>query len=270
MFDFLFYEMEQPKPFGIFHLFFFFLVIIFTVLLIIYYRNSSDKVFRRILFIFWIIIVLLEGMKQIINNYDNVNNIWKPYNYAAFPYQFCSLVFYTLPLIVFLKDSKIRDLLLVFSATFIFFGGFGYFFFPVSFCNNVLINIQTMVHHGVQIITGIYIYVHEYNKMSYRGLLKSTLILITSIIISMILNVVFYNISTSPESVNMFELSPINPTSAPVFSDILNSTNYPIFLLIYILGFTGFASIFYFIFKVIYHLFSLLTSRKNSNIVNIE
>jgi len=247
MLDLILKTMEQPLPFGTFHLIFFFAFIVFAILLLIFARKADDKTFRKIVLVCWVIIVVFEIIKEILWGFSSEDRKFH-YNWSSFPYQLCSLPFYLWPVTIFVKDCKIRDAINAFIGTYLFFAGFAYFFFPVSFCGYVFINIQTMVHHGMQAVVGLYIFMHEYNKMTVKNMLKALVVLVISVIVAIILNVILFKVS-GWYSLNLFELNPINHTTAMVFADILNATNYVIFVIIYILGFTAFAFVFWAIFK---------------------
>ncbi|MBR2024679.1 MAG: YwaF family protein, partial [Clostridia bacterium] len=158
--------METPTNFGWFHLMFVVIVILTTIFLCVKFRDCDDKIFRRIALISWIVIVALEIYKQIIfsYNYDNGVVTWD-YQWYAFPYQFCSTPLFTLPFVIFLKDGKIRDAFILYMSTFSLFAGLAVFAYPNDvFIDTIGINIQTMVHHGLQIVFGIYFAVYSRKK----------------------------------------------------------------------------------------------------------
>lgn len=254
MFNWLGKTMEQPAPFGTFHLCFFIGFLILAICLVVFCKKCSDKVFRKIVFVCWLIICIFEVFKQILWNYDFTNNTFSGYyNWSSFPYQLCSLPFYVWPITIFGKDSKFRDVVNMFISTFLFFAGFAYFFFPVSFCGYVFINIQTLVHHGMQAVVGLYVFAHESNKFNFKIFFKSFIVLVVSIIVAILLNVLVTVVFNS--YTNLFELNPINLTQAVVFGDIVNAVGYIPFVFIYIFGFTAFAIVIYILFKYIPKIF---------------
>ena len=82
------WHMVEPKAYGLFHICFILIDIIATILLVIFFRNSREKVMKRIVFISWVLLVILEIGKQFLLSYhDEVLN----YNWGAFPFQFCEM-----------------------------------------------------------------------------------------------------------------------------------------------------------------------------------
>jgi len=256
MLDWLMTKMEQPPVFGLFHLLFFAAIIVFTVLLIVFFRKCNDRVFRRIVGICWGVVIVLEIMKEIIWGFSS--GTWN-YDWNSFPFQFCSLPYYFWPFVFILPESKYRDALNIFCGTFMFFAGFAYLFVCSSLCEYVFVNIQTLVHHGLQAGIGLFIFVHEYDKFNFKKFLQSISFLVFSVIMAILLNVI---ITLAGHHTNLFELNPMpgHETTALVFSDILKATNFPVYVLTYIVGFTVFATAVYFIFKYL-----IILSRKIAN-----
>ena len=218
--------MPTPTNYGWFHLMFVALAIISTVLICYFGKNAKDKTFRRIVLISWIIILVLEIYKQLIYSVSEVGGsaVWD-YQWYAFPYQLCSTPLYLLPFVAFMKDGKTRDSIMSFLSTFAMFGGLAVFIYPNDvFISTIGINIQTMVHHGLQIVLGIYFMVYVFGVM---------------LGIAMLLNIVLYHtvMVNNGESFNMFYISPYFPCTLPVLSMIYAKVPYVVFLLIYIFGF---------------------------------
>ena len=95
---------RQQAPFMPFHYIMLALIILTTVFICLKYKNCSDKTFRKILFIFWIILFVFEIYKQIVSPFSLVDGkaVWE-YNLNDIPFQFCSSIHYVLLPIVFLK-----------------------------------------------------------------------------------------------------------------------------------------------------------------------
>ena len=165
-------EMQRPTNYGWFHLLFLGLVIGFTVLICMLYKNCREKTFRRIILIGWILIFLFELYKQIVFSYSESNNlaVWD-YQWYAFPYQMCSSTLYLLPIVIFVKDYKLRDAVISYLSIFVLFAGICVMIYPNDvFVNMIGINLQTMIHHGLQVIFGIFFIV--YNRKKWNDLLN--------------------------------------------------------------------------------------------------
>ena len=245
---------ETPPIYGWFHLLMFALVIIATVVMIVKYKDCDDKTFRRIMLISWIINVVMEiyvGMMFSFTS-DGVTATWS-YAWFMFPFQFCSSPIYILPFIAFLRDGKVRDGCIAFTAGFSLFAGAAVMFYPGDVFMFILgINIQTMIHHGMQVILGIFCAVHERKKLSFKHNLYSVPVFSTLVAIALVLNVVVHNILVSfgkSDIFNLFYISPYHPCTLPVMSLVREALPYPVFLLIYIIGFTVIAYIVYYICK---------------------
>ena len=258
--------METPTNFGWFHLMFIAIAILSTVFLCVKFRNCSDKVFRRIALIGWILIVSLEVYKQIIYSYDFDNGVvtWD-YQWYAFPYQFCSTPLYALPFIIFLKDGKIRDAFIMYMSTFSLFAGLAVFAYPNDvFISIIGINIQTMIHHGLQIVFGIFFAVYLRKKYTLYSFLKSVYVFVGFSLLAILLDISVYKIFITKgidETFNMFFISPYFPCTLPVLSIIYEKINYLIFLFIYLIGFVLAALLVYGIEK----LFINLSKREKKN-----
>lgn len=242
--------MTTPLSYGWFHLVSIFLVIIATILICIFLRNCHEKAFRIFVFVCWTIIFVLEIYKQIVFSFENNNGIanWD-YQWYAFPFQFCSLQLYLLPFIIFLKNCKLRDAIIAFILSFSFFGGLVVYIYPGDvFVQTIGINIQTMIHHGFQIIFGIFFAIYFRKKLNLRFFVSAVFVFISCVAIALTLNLLAPYFTT--ESFNMFYISPYINCTLPVLSTIYSSVPYLIFLLIYIFGFSLAAFVIFLIFSI--------------------
>ncbi len=241
-------DMKEPTNYGWFHLMFIGIVIVATVSLCKFFKDADDKTFRKIVFIGWITIVSLEIYKQLVfsMSVDGEMATWD-YQWYAFPFQLCSTPLYVLPFVVFLKDGKVRDAMISFISTFSFFGGLAVFFYPNDvFVGTAGINIQTMIHHGLQIVFGIYFVVHNRKKLDHKYYLKGIPVFAVLVTIALLANVILYKAGLE-DTFNMFYISPYYECSLPILSEVYKAVPYIVFALIYILGFCFIASLIYYI-----------------------
>ena len=256
-------KMETPGNYGWFHLLFFGIVIVATVLLCVFFKDAKNKTVNLIVLITWLIIVVLEIYKQL--NYgfsvEDGKLVWD-YQWYAFPFQFCSSVHYVLPFIVFLKEGKIRDAFISFMGAFCLFGGIAVMFYPNDvFISTIGINIQTMIHHGAQVVMGIFLTVHQRNKLGIFHYLKSIPVFAAFSILAIVMNeIAFY--SGLQETFNMFYISSHYPCTLPILSQIYEIVPYIVFLLIYLLGFVLVSAIVYFAQLGIIKLVNKIKSKK--------
>lgn len=227
-------EMEEPQAFGWFHLMWIAFIILFIVLS---RKKNSEKNLKVILGIYGFTALTLEILKQLTWSINLENGIitWN-YQWYAFPFQLC-----TTPIIIslvcfFLKDGKLRDILLSYMAYITILGGLATVFMPDScFVNDILVNIHTMWLHCGSVAVSIYLFVSERVKLDLKHLLYGILVFIGFVIFADILNIIIYNSGIlNGETFNMFYISPYFISELPVFDSIQRSVPYPIYLVIYV------------------------------------
>lgn len=229
-------EHERPTNYGLFHIIFIGITILATVLICVFLRRVSDKKIRIIAAISWALIFVLEIYKQIVFNYSDGK--FTEYRWQFFPFQLCSSPLFLLPIVAFVKDCKFRDGAIMFMSTFSFFGGLCVYAFP----NDVFdvewlgVQIQTMIHHGVQIALGIYLFVVYRKKFTLKNSYLPVLYFAALSIIALVLNFVVYEF-VPDQTFNMFFLSPYFHCTLPILSEIYPAVPYVVFLLIYLVGF---------------------------------
>ena len=230
--------MEVPTFYGWFHLMFIGIFVTLCVLsVVLAKKHRTEKSFKIVVWVSWAIMFLFEVYKQLVYSFKVRAGVptWH-YQWYAFPFQLCSTPLFVLPIIGCLKPGKFRDALMSFISTFAFFGGFVVFAYPGDvFTSLIGINIQTMVHHGLQLVTGIYFVAYNREKINYKYYLRAVYVFAVMIGIAMILNAIVPNFTE--ETFNMFYFSPKFPCTLPLLSLIYPKVPYLVFLLLYILGF---------------------------------
>ena len=242
-----FLRLEGPKPalYGWVHFLFLALVAAVTVFLCFKFRDCPDRVFRRILFAGWILIVVLEIYKQaaFIGFQGEPGNYHWDYQWYAFPFQFCSAPLYVLPFIIFCKPGKVRDACMAFMTTFSLFAGLSVCAYPGDvFSVFVGINAQTMAHHGLQVVFGIFIAVYNRRRVGFRWYLSALPVFGVLAGIAMLLNWLVPLWFSREQTFNMFFISWRFPSTLPIMSAMYQDVHhpnvpYPVALLIYFAGF---------------------------------
>ncbi len=236
--------MDTPHSYGWFHLTFFAIVLLTTVGVCAWFHHRpSDKALRRFLFVCWVVIFLFEVGKQLVFSLsldsETQEAVWD-YQWYAFPFQLCSSPLYLLPFAAFLKEGKVRQGVCMFLATFSLFGGLVVYAYPNDvFISIAFVNVQTMIHHGIQIIVGVLLLTYYRKELNFKRFSYGLGVYGVIIAIAMLLNGVVPQYID--ESFNMFYISPYFPCTLPILSTIYSLAPYPIFLLIYVLGFSGIA-----------------------------
>ena len=267
-------EMPKPENFKGFHLAFVALAIIATMLMCIFLRDAKYKTFRAILLACWLVMVTLETYKQLVYGLSynaESNSIAWEFVWRVFPFQLCSSPLYVLPFIIFLPKGHVRDAMMSFMAFFSLFGGLGVFAYPGNvFCETIGINIQTMVHHGLQVVLGIYIAVYNRKKIRILYYLKGAIVFVALMLIAIFMNITVNNILAAigfdmTQSANRFNMFYIGPyhycQELPILTDIHPIVGPVWFIFIYLIGFLVIGLL---LFGIIYGIISLVNLIKGS------
>ncbi len=226
-------NMSEPKLYGLFHI----VSLILTVLLIVILLKKRKGV-RKVLFVSSLAVMILEIYKQLYFSYIGHGQF--VYNWNVFPWQFCSTPMYIGILAAITDNKKFHYRMCCYLSTYALMAGICVMLYPVSvFVDNVLINIQTMVNHGIMIVIGIYLLLGNYIRGEMKTLLEGFKVFVVCVMIAMILNEwANYCGVLRNYSFNMFYISPYLQGELPVYSLIQENIQYPYCLIIYIIGFT--------------------------------
>ena len=246
-------EMTEPTSFGWYHFMWVVLIASFTVFMCIKLRDSSDKTLRRLSLIIFIVLIVADLYKQITYDFVDYNSetgkfVWD-YSWYSFPFQLCSSPHYILPFIIWMKDSKIRDACIGFMCFFSMFGGLCVFVYPEDcLVESIGVNIQTMLHHGMQIFLAVFYAVHERRKFNVKYYLRSIPVMLIMVSVAMTLNIIVYNVFQAlgmGDTFNMYYISPYYNSTLPLVGLIQPLVPYPVFLMIYLLGLSAGAFVIY-------------------------
>ena len=225
-------EMEIPKPFSLFYFLFLFLTIGMTLYLCLRFKKAEVKTFKKLMLIAWIIIVILEVYKELIYSYYAYDEIKWRYNVELLPFQLCSMPFYFLPALILTnpdKHPKLFESFLSFISFPLLVAGIVVYLDPSSvFVSYVGINIQTMVHHGMQIITGIYALVWYKDKINFKYFIKSMPCFLATVSIALLLDVIVPNYYQG--YFNMFFISPKMDFPVAILNIHSSDLFYPLYL----------------------------------------
>lgn len=269
IYSFFSYSTDPPVFLGGLHI----AVICFTLIGTIYairvYGKSPEKSVRILLLILWIILVINEIYRNVVFSLSLVGDRlrWN-YNPGNFPLQLCSSQLYILPLVIFLKEGKVRDALICFLSTYSLFGGLAVTVYPGNTLTGVVgINLQSMIHHSIQVIVGMMLAYRSRRRMDKHYFLGGFTVFMTYFNVAMLYNLIGHKIVTKMGlgyEINMLFLSPYHKCSIPMLQDIRNQSSYPIMVLTYLIFFTIIA---YMIFMAQKSLFSE-EKRKNHRYVS--
>lgn len=244
------WHMTTPTNYSWFHIMFICIVIAVTSFLCVKFKDSDEKIVRRIVLICWITMVVLEIYKQIafaIGSPDGGVTAKWDYDWGSFPYQLCSTPLYVFPFIVWLKDGKLRDCMLSYIMTFSLFGGLAVYVFPNDvFIRSIIINFQTMIHHGIQVVIGIFLLVRYRKSLDIKRFVKAIPVFAVLVALAFTLNLTVRPILDAngiTDSFNMFYVGPHHACTLPLLEMIYPNVPYIVFALMYVLGFCVVASI---------------------------
>ena len=239
---------DVPLAWGAFHLIFLAIFGPTAVFICIRMKNASDNTLRRVFLILWIVLIVGEIYREFIMGASVEGGAVKyTYQWFLFPFQICSAPLYALPLIVFLRDGRVRDAVCAYMMTFSFFGGLAVMFLPTDvLCHIVGVNIQAMVHHGSQVVIGLVLAIRNRERYNLRFFLGAIYSFITVLAIAMTLNLAVHYALASVgryDTFNLFFISPFHDCHLPILSLVRAAAPYPVFLLSYVFGFSLVAAI---------------------------
>lgn len=241
------WRMQEPTPYGWFHWLSIAVVAAVTILLCVKFRDCKEKTFRRILLIGWVLIVVLEIYKQVVfvSIHGAPGNYYWEYHWGGFPYQFCSTPLYVLPFIIFCKPGKLRDACMAFMSTFVLLAGIAVYLFPETVLSvHIGHSIQTMVHHGLQLVFGIYIAVYNRRRFNVKWYLTALPVFGVLVLVAVLLDSFVPMWIGSGYTFNMFFISWRYPGDIPFITvlhwgfEFLAKIPYPVFLFLYLLAFS--------------------------------
>lgn len=224
------FQMNTPTDYGWFHVLSLIVLVFLIVILIIKKPNI-----KKVLFISSLIMIIFEIYKQITFSYSD--STWE-YQWYAFPFQFCSTPMYVAFLASITKNKKLEKCLYSFLATYGLVGGIAVMLYPNTvFVSETLINIQTMTHHGLMVVMGLYVIISKSIDFNFKTLINALKVFLILILIALFINITTYYIGID-NGLEMFFISPFHTSSLPVFSIIYEKIPYILFLLFYIFIFT--------------------------------
>ena len=233
---------SAPESYGLFHIVSIIVAIALTVLVCKLFKDSSDRAVNILTAFVWVVILALEVYKQVIFGLELENGVFTwDYAWYAFPFQFCSSPLYILPIIAFTKNEKLRDACIAYMMTFSLFAGLAVFCYPGDvFIRTIGINYQTMIHHGSQILMGIFYAVRYRGKFGVRFFFGGVSVFVVMSFIAMVLNVGVYHAFLAfgiDETFNMFYISPYFDCTLPLLSTVYEKIPYVGFVSVYFFGF---------------------------------
>ena len=232
-------QMKEPTLFGWYHLLCLVIVVALCAIVIHKRKLFTPQRVRLALGIAAGLLLSLEVYKQFNFSYNADKDSWG-YQWYAFPFQFCSTPMYVMLVAAILKDGKIQHSLYAFLASYGFFAGAAVMFYPADvFIETIGINVQTMVHHGMMVVVGVFMYATGAVKSSHRTILHALPTFGALVTLALTANILYGQFGDPDQTFNMFFISPYYDCTLPVLSAIGEKVPYPVFLACYVFGFTA-------------------------------
>lgn len=232
---------KVPQAYGSFHIIYTVIFVALSIFFSILFRKNKDKLFKIFLLACWLTLVVFEILKLVMNfTTIEEGKVIVEFDAACLGYQFCSLPLYCLPVVVFAKEGKIKDAFVFFLATYCLAAGIIVFVWPHTlFCGTIFSDHRTLIHHGIQLMTGFVLLVRYFDKFNLKDLFRSALLFIGFVMIARFLNEALTNSSLKgAANVDYFFISPYHADEFPIFGNIKQMIPNNLFTLGYILGFT--------------------------------
>ena len=260
---------SAPKSYGAFHLIMLAVIVSAAVILNAKFHSVSDRRFRKILAILWCVMVVGEIYHQSCFFFGVENGVasWE-YQWYKFPFQFCATPLYILPLAIFPRNERVRGLAEAFLMSFSLFAGLAVIIYPNDvFVSLIGASVQSMIHHGLQVVIGIFIGIRNRKRLTFKFFLGGALIFAILLVLAVIINEIGFHLLRGAgldDTFNMFYLSPYFSCTLPVLCDLYPILPYPLFFAVYLFGFCAIAAI---VFYIIKGLSALITHIKNTNFI---
>ena len=222
--------MEEPEVISWFHFIALIPIIALAILIPLLFKNAEEKIYKRILLISWIVLMVLEVFKQLIKSCHYGDPSYWEYSVRDFPFSICSMVYFFIPIILFVdkeKHPKIVDAATGYLCLITLAAGIVVCVYPKMATSTLIyINVQTFIHHGSQVILGVFIYVWNRKNITIKTFYRSLIAFAITAVIAILINVAFY-----PRFINMFFINPTRITNLPIGDIVQEKAGYPVYLI---------------------------------------
>lgn len=246
----LFFETKvtAPRPFGAYHLACLALLALCVALLAAFGKKlrANPRTVRRLTAGTGGALLALEAFKQVLYGlHAGTNGVFWEYPWWIFPLQMCSTPLYACVALFFCPEGRIRRALCCYLGTFGMFGGIVVMLLPATVFTDLLFaNLHTMLWHIALVSLGILQWCGKAIEKN-SDLIGGAAVFLVFAGIAVTLDCALPQLAE--EGFNMFYLSPYIPASMSGFAKrFWELMPYPVYLLAYLLGFTGVAAAIFF------------------------
>lgn len=205
------WEMEKPKPFGLFHVLMLLVGISICIGFAYRLRHVTKKQYVYGIFGISLVLLILELYKQLFHFYllDD-----QQYDWWIFPFQLCSLPMYIGILFPFLKD-KWRTPLETFLMDFSLLGAVMALLFPDDLMHRyVMLTAHAFLWHFLLLFLSLWIGFHKQGDTTTKGFLQTLPLFFMFAGIATFLNIALHTLG----ELNMFYISPYYESTQPFFN----------------------------------------------------
>lgn len=160
---------------------------------------------------------------------------------------------YMLPILIFVKREKAEALVDAINGFFCFIGFIGGIIvvaYPgMVMTNLILSNIKTLVHHGLQVVLGVFIFVSNRKNITIKTYIRSLIVFLICATIALTINVSLY-----PREIDMFYLNPYQITTMPFANIVQEKAGFVVYAILFVLAIYGGAFLIYTVETRIYKL----------------
>lgn len=253
-------EMAVPGIISWFHLLMLIPIISLTFVVSFFFKDTDEKTYKRILLISWIILIILEIFKQILKAFHYDNPSYWEYSIRDFPFSICSMPYYLIPIILFVNKEKHPKIIDAINGYLCFIslvtGLVVCIYTDMVVSKMIFINVQSLIHHGAQLILGVFVYVWNRRTITIKTVYRSLIAFAITAVIAIIINVSFY-----PHFINMFFINPTRITNLPIGSVVQEKAGYPVYLIAFL---SAIALVTFLIYFVETGLYKLISKKKPS------
>lgn len=230
------WQIQTPRYFGAFHIIWLSTAFFSCVLIYLFRRRISARAVDIALIIWGALLIFTEVLKQALCSvtFSGGGAVWS-YGWWAFPFQYCSVPLYFAIPAGALKRGAVKDVLIVYLATFAMLGGVFASFFPANmFSTSGFISNHTMFWHTTMVTAGFTLWAAGLVKPDFKVMLGAVCTFAALIIIALVLNITVYE-TLGDVDFNMFFISPYEPFDVPLIKDIYGAITYFGYLPLYVL-----------------------------------
>lgn len=185
------------------------------------------------------ILLVFEVIKEVVLTYNNGAG-WR-YTWWTFPFQPCSICMYAAFAAACMSDKykRARNRLYIFLATYGIFCGLSAMIIPTDIFKTytaVFVLFQSMFHHGMLILIGVYLIASGRVQLGNKNFLKGAAVFTAACLIAIPLDIIIYKFVTA-DIFNMMYVSPYFECTLPVVDLVARNVPYIVYLPVYFAAF---------------------------------